>query len=342
MNVKDKARKMIETVDRWLWKLVGEENDIIFHFLRIVLACVLLTVLVVLAAGIVALLWKAVLILVAAIVAAAPYLVAIAVVAGVVALLVFVNRSNERQRRLETKRRNAQQRQAEERQRARNLRIRQSVLAADQKTRSNIESVVASLRRFDHRLELAITPAHYTDLFGDNWVEVREFAESSCGRKVPEVSGLLVEIIILYKQAQDVPWVPETLWQLQGWWRQASQKRKWLSEILEAAQAPAPIASDAIVLDAEIVEEAEILPIPEMRVKPPPSPLGKGRTTPIPEMAVQPPPAPAMAQPSQPPQTPREAPAVAFVAAVGPAPRLSSPPTLEELQRYCIWINGKA
>ena len=38
MYVKEKFPKVRENVDRWLWKLVGKENDILFHALRIVLA----------------------------------------------------------------------------------------------------------------------------------------------------------------------------------------------------------------------------------------------------------------------------------------------------------------
>ena len=104
---------------------------------------------------------------------------------------------------------------------------------------------------------------------------MREFAESSYGRKVPEVSGLLVEIIILYKQAQEIPWIPDNLRRMQAWWGEASRKRKWLSEIMDEAQAPTPIASSPMVLAAEVLEEPELFPIPEMSVQPPPSPPGK-------------------------------------------------------------------
>ena len=347
MSIKDNFIKAKESVERWLWKLVGKENAILFHFLRFVLACILFALLLALTVGIVAVLWKAVLILIAFIIAAASYLIVIAVFSGVVALLVLKNRSEKRQRLRERELQNYQQKQAEERQRARNVKIRQSLLTVDQKTRNNIEAVIASLRRFDHRLELAITPAHYTDLFGDNWVNVREFAESSQGRNVQEVSGLLVEIIILYKQAQDIPWVPENLRRMQLWWGEASKKRKWLSEIVEAAQATAPIVSAPMVLEAEILEEPELLPIPEMVVQPPPAPVRiLHGASPIHEMAVMPPPAPArrsvassipemaVVPPPAPPivHPPRES--------IGLAPKLSVPPTLEELQKYCMWVNG--
>ncbi|MEI8376134.1 MAG: hypothetical protein WCJ35_25220 [Planctomycetota bacterium] len=351
MSIKDNLVKAKESIDRWLWKLVGKENAILFHFLRFVLACILLAVLLALAVGIVAVLWKAVLLLIAFIIAAGSYLIVIAVFSGVVALVVLKYRSEERQRLRERELQNYQQKQAEERQRARNVKIRQSLLTVDQKTRNNIETVVASLRRFEHRLELAITPAHYTDLFGDNWVNVREFAESSQGRNVQEVSGLLVEIIILYKQAQDIPWIPENLRRMQGWWGEASRKRKWLSEIVETAQATAPIVSAPMVLEAEVLEEPELLPISEMAVQPPPAPVRKLHgASPIPEMAVQSPPAPrfsrsvaasipemAVMPPPAPPKPivhpPRES------VSIGPAPKLSVPPTLEELQKYCMWVN---
>ncbi len=331
MNVKDKLTKAMEAVDRALWKLVGAENEILFHFLRVVLACVLLAVLLALALGVVVVLWMAVSVLLAAMVAAAPYLVAIAVFLGLVALWGFHLRREERNKIRETERQNDLKQQAEERQRARNQRIRESLLAADAKTMNSMEAVLASLRRFDHRLEVAITPAHYTDLFGDNWVNVREFAESPQGRSVPDMSALLVGVMILYKQAQDLPWIPENLRLMQSVWGEASKKRKLLSDLLEAAQAQ--IASGHAVLKAEILEERIPSPIPEMAVTPPPAALlGRPqRTASVPEMAVQPPPAPPKMLPPQPPRA---------VAVVGPAPKLSVPPTLEELQRYCIWVNG--
>lgn len=364
MKIKDQFIRATQVVDRWLWKLVGKENDILFHFLRIVLGCVLLAVLVAAALGVGKVLAMVIPPLIAALVAAIPYLITIAVFLGIVGLLVLQSRHEKRQRFREREKQETLKRQAEDRQRARAVRIRQSVLAADPTTRKHIESVLASLRRFDHRLELSLTPDHYMNLFGDNWVNVREFAESSYGRKVPEVSGLLVEIIILYKQAQEIPWIPDNLRRMQAWWGEASRKRKWLSEIMDEAQAPTPIASSPMVLAAEVLEEPELFPIPEMSVQPPPSPAGKRGGIPemavqpppsilgrrpaassIPEMAVVPPPAPLMRMPEmvvQPPPVPSMVHRPAEIAVVGPAPRLSSPPTLEELQRYCIWINGKA
>lgn len=107
MNVKDKFNKVTERVDRGLWKLVGKENDILFHFLRIVLACISVAVLGGIAFAVIALLWRAVLMLSPVIVGAAPYLVAIAVVLGIVAIRVFINRSKESKRRREIERQNA-------------------------------------------------------------------------------------------------------------------------------------------------------------------------------------------------------------------------------------------
>ena len=149
-----------------------------------------------------------------------------------------------------------------------------------------METVLASLRHFDLRLELAITPAHYSDLFGDNWVNVREFAESICGRRVPEVSAMLVEIIIAYRHAQDISWIPENLRLMQSWWGEASRKRKWLADVVDSAQVQ--IIASPVPLDAEIIEEPKASPILEMAVVPPPA----LKQRPIPEMAVVPPPAP--------------------------------------------------
>ena len=189
MNIKDRIIKATEAVDRSLWKLVGKENDILFHFLRLVLGCVLLAVLIAAALGVGSVLAMAIPPLFAALAVALPYLVTIAVFLGIVGLLVLQNRHERRQRLRERERQETLKRQAEERQRARAVRIHQSLLAADPTTQKHIESVLASLRRFDHRLELSLTPDHYMNLFGDNWVNVREFAESSYGRGVPEVSG---------------------------------------------------------------------------------------------------------------------------------------------------------
>ena len=291
-----------------------------------------------LAFGIVAALWKAVLIVVAALVVAAPYLAVIAIVACLAVFLVLLkrlnDRLNERQRLRESERQNALNKQEEERQTANAIRIQQSVLAADLKTRDSIETIIASLRRFDHRLEVAITPAHYTDLFGDNWVNVREFSESSCGRKVPEVSAMLVDIIICYKQAQNIAWIPENVRVMQSWWSQASKKRKWLSDLVAAAQAPIVAAPSAVdVLEAVAFEEPKVASIPEMAVRPLPASPSK-RPSSIHEMVVEPPPAPPVVQ-SPPPRTRRHVP-------LGPAPTLSVPPTLEELQRYSVWVSGNS
>ncbi len=105
--------------------------------------------------------------------------------------------------------------------------------------------MLAALERFDRRLELAITPAHYMDLLGDNWVEVREFVESAEGRGLPEVSVTLVEIVILYKRAQEVRWAPVNHDRIHAWWSEAARRRKWLSETVQAATASSGKAASA-------------------------------------------------------------------------------------------------
>ena len=62
---------LVESMSRWLRKLVGQENDLLFHFLRVALVCIILAALAVLAFGIGTALWKAVTFIIAAIVAAA-------------------------------------------------------------------------------------------------------------------------------------------------------------------------------------------------------------------------------------------------------------------------------
>ena len=119
------------------------------------------------------------------------------------------------------------------------------MLTVDQETTHKVETVLDSLRRFDRRLAVAITPPHYSDLVGDNWTNVREFAESPQGRSVPELAALLVEIIILYRQAEEMLWVPKNLERVERWWGEASEKRRWLSDIVEAARIPRPHISEA-------------------------------------------------------------------------------------------------
>ena len=138
-------------------------------------------------------------------------------------------------------------------------RIQQSLLAADRQTRSGVENILASLQRFDHRLQLVISPAHYIDLFGDNWATVRQFVESAQGRTVPEVSARLVEIVILYKRAQDVRWVPINHERIHAWWGEAARRRTWLSDQLEAV-------AKADVSDAPTAE-----PLPQASIIPPPA-----------------------------------------------------------------------
>ena len=52
---------------------------------------------------------------------------------------------------------------------------------------------------------------------------------------MPEVSAMLVEIIVLYKRAQDARWVPINHERIHAWWGEAARRRKWLSDTLVAA-----------------------------------------------------------------------------------------------------------
>jgi len=240
MNRKDKLLQVTARVNFWLKKVIGKENVILYHFAQFALVAIIVVLLVSVAVWIAALLFQAISIVVAALVVALPYLLTIAVIAGVVALLIYVYRfgKSKRRRKVEGQSevvgQNAPHKQAEAHLTDVDVGIRQSLLAADQQTRKSLESVLASLQRFDHRLELLITPTHYADVFGDNWVIVREFVESSQGRSVPEVSAKLLEIIILYKRAQEVRWVPINDERVHAWWKEASRRRKWLSDEVEA------------------------------------------------------------------------------------------------------------
>ena len=233
---KHKASQVIASVNRWLKKCVGEENDILFHFVRFMLAVVLAAMAVLLVAALVVGVVKVVLIVYAAVVAALPWLILLVVLLGVAAVIYMANRFNEARRLREGQAQQALRRQAEERERLRGISIQETLLAADEVTQTKVKNVLAFLRRFDHRLEVSITPAHYSDLFGDNWVNVREFTESPQGRSVPEVSALLVEIIISYGRAQQIPWTAENMGLVRNCWIEASRKLKWMSHLLETAE----------------------------------------------------------------------------------------------------------
>ncbi len=233
-------------VDRWLKKLIGEENELLYYFVRLLLIVVIFALIVAVLVEIVWLIWRAVSLVFAAFIAARWYLLALAIIGGIAALVVYYRRKKSKglqktdspgevggaiapqkhsTAKLET-------RPAED-----DLGLRKSLLAADNQTRSALQSVLTSLLRFDHRLELVITPIHYTDLFGDNWAIVRQFVESPPGRSVPEVSTALLEIVILYKRAQEARWVPINHDRIHAWWTEAARRRKWLSELFESTAA---------------------------------------------------------------------------------------------------------
>jgi hypothetical protein len=71
----------------------------------------------------------------------------------------------------------ALRKEADERQRVRGIRLQQSLLAADRETKTSLETVLASLRRFGHRLEVAITSASLTSRrFTRGWSEISLWA----------------------------------------------------------------------------------------------------------------------------------------------------------------------
>ena len=237
MSRRDKLLKWTASVDRWLKKVIGEENAILYRFAQFALVAILLALLAGAAVSIVLLAIQAVLAVLAAFLFALPYLL---VALAIAALSIYIHRSNTSKRSREVERpadvagHRAQIRPAEANPAAEGVAIRQSLLATDQPARTRLESVLASLQRFDHRLELVITSAHYADVFGDNWVTVREFVESSQGRRLPDVSAKLVEIIILYKRAQEARWVPVNHDRIHAWWTEAARRRKWLAEAVRA------------------------------------------------------------------------------------------------------------
>ncbi len=240
MSVKDKLLRVIAQVDLRLKKVIGEENEILYHFVRLLLAAVILALLVGTAVWIIAAVFQVVSVVFWAFIAAAPYLLAIALLAGGAAFAVRAYRGKpQAQPQPETQSavpgRNAPPNGSESQWEPGGDVIRQALLSADQPTRIALEHVLAALQRFDHRLQLVVSPAHYLDLFGDNWAAVRQFVESAQGRSVPEVSAMLVEIIVLYKRAQDARWVPINHERIHAWWGEAARRRKWLSDTLVAA-----------------------------------------------------------------------------------------------------------
>jgi hypothetical protein len=250
MSVKDKLLRATARVDIWLKKVIGAENEILLHFARLLLAAVILSLLVGVAVWIIAAVFHAVSIVFWAFVAAAPYLLAIALLAGGVALAVRAYRRKSQVHPQPDAQgampgRSAPSNGSEAQQEVDGDAIRQALLTANQPTRSALEHVLAALQRFDHRLQLVISPAHYLDLFGDNWAAVRQFVESVHGRSVPEASAKLVEIIVLYKRAQDARWVPINHERIHAWWGEAARRRKWLSGALEAAAKSAAVEKRA-------------------------------------------------------------------------------------------------
>ncbi len=276
MRPKDKLLQWTASVNLWLKKVICDENVILFHFAQCALVAIVVVLLVSMVAWIVALVFQAVSLVVAALVAALPYLLTIAVIAGVVALLIYVYRSKASKRRREGQGPSENEvvgpsglhNQVEARQTDDGAAARQSLLAADPQTRKSLESVLAALQRFDQRLKLVITPVHYADVFGDNWVSVREFVESAQGRNVPEVSAKLVEIIILYQRAQEVRWVPINHERIHAWWGEAARRRKRLSDAVEATASGSG--------QAEVVRERKAAAAPESGVAPPSPETPKG------------------------------------------------------------------
>lgn len=263
MRVKDKLLQVTARVDLWLKRVIGAENELLYQFARLLLAAVVLAVLAGVALSIVAAVFHAMYVILWAIVVVAPYLLAAAILAGGVMFAISAYRKrmkkpSEPESQTAMPGRGVSKNVPDAPEEAGGERIRQSLLAADRQTKSGIESVLASLQRFDHRLQLVISPAHYIDLFGDNWATVRQFVESPQGRAVPEVAAMLVEIVILYKRAQDVRWVPINHQRIHAWWGEAARRRKWLSDQLEATARAG----------ASNVPQAE--PMPQPPVTPPP------------------------------------------------------------------------
>ena len=207
--MKDKLFRAVAHFDLRLKQALGEESELLYHFLRLLMAVVVLALVVGILLWILSAVFNVVSVIFWAFIAAAPYLLGIAIIAGVTAVVVSWRRKNAQtpsqpEAQAAVPPRGASQKATDSQPPIYGDAIRYELLAADQPTRSGTHSVLASLQHFDHRLQLVISPAHYIDLFGDNWAAVRQFVESTQGRSVPEVSAALVEIVILYKRSQEV------------------------------------------------------------------------------------------------------------------------------------------
>jgi hypothetical protein len=242
MSKLDKFLELPRRFDRWLKKAIGEGNELLYHFVRLLLIAIVFALVVAIVVEIALAVFRAISIVVAALIVALPYLLAIAIIAGIVAIVYFYRKRSGRLKKSETPSHVDEQDLQPIKVRATQSDdpdMRRSLLAADQQTRSALQIVLTSLQRFDHRLEMIITHVHYTDLFGDNWAIVRQFVESPQGKGVPDVSAALVEIIILYKRAQEARWVPINHDRIHAWWAEAARRRKWLSEVFESTAAAA-------------------------------------------------------------------------------------------------------
>jgi hypothetical protein len=243
MSKLDKFLELPRRGDRWLKKAVGEGNELLYHFVRLLIIAVVFAVAVGIVVEIVRAVYWAISAVIGALVIALPYLLAIAIVAGIVVAIVYFKRRKSKQlKKVETSSQVEEHDLQPIKVRANQSddpAIRRSLLAADQQTRSALQIALTSLQRFDHRLEMVITQVHYIDLFGDNWAVVRQFVESPQGKSMPEVSAALVEIIILYKRAQEARWVPINHDRIHAWWTEAARRRKGLSEVVESTTAAA-------------------------------------------------------------------------------------------------------
>src|SRR3989442_1625120 len=92
MSKLDKFLEVPRRVDRWLKKVIGAENDLLYHFARLLLIAVVFAMVVAVVVEIVLLIFRAISVAVAAFLVALPYLLALAIVAGIVALVVYLRR----------------------------------------------------------------------------------------------------------------------------------------------------------------------------------------------------------------------------------------------------------
>ena len=103
MSKLDRFLEVPRRMDRWLKKVVGRENDLLYHFLRLLLIAVVFALVVGVVVEVVSVVFRAISIVISEVISARYYLLAVAIVAGIAALIVYFRRMRaKRQQKVES------------------------------------------------------------------------------------------------------------------------------------------------------------------------------------------------------------------------------------------------